>query len=155
MAKQTLGQKQACPECGTKFYDFEAVELTCPKCSFEFTASAQAESFDQEDDNVIELRPERSGVVDSVEIEIDKSQLEAMGGIEELEAMDDYEDIEHLEEVEDHHEDAELDPNSDDADDGMFIDDAEPRESMLLLDNVDSVAEYDDDGGEYDEVDVM
>lgn len=27
-----LGTKRACPECGTKFYDFLRTELTCPKC---------------------------------------------------------------------------------------------------------------------------
>lgn len=31
-----LGQKRNCLECGTKFYDFERLPITCPKCFSEF-----------------------------------------------------------------------------------------------------------------------
>lgn len=31
-----LGQKRHCLECGTKFYDFERLPITCPKCFSEF-----------------------------------------------------------------------------------------------------------------------
>lgn len=31
-----LGQKRNCPECETKFYDFERLPITCPKCFSEF-----------------------------------------------------------------------------------------------------------------------
>ncbi|MFM8269013.1 MAG: FYDLN acid domain-containing protein [Pseudomonadota bacterium] len=34
-----LGQKRNCLECGTKFYDFERLPITCPKCFSEFEAS--------------------------------------------------------------------------------------------------------------------
>ena len=27
-----LGTKRACPHCGTKFYDFNKDEISCPKC---------------------------------------------------------------------------------------------------------------------------
>ncbi|MBI4406100.1 MAG: FYDLN acid domain-containing protein [Deltaproteobacteria bacterium] len=28
----SLGRKRGCPRCGTKFYDFNKEEPTCPKC---------------------------------------------------------------------------------------------------------------------------
>ncbi len=32
MAKPELGSKRTCPNCGTKFFDFNRDPITCPKC---------------------------------------------------------------------------------------------------------------------------
>lgn len=34
-----LGNKQTCPKCSTKFYDFCKEDLVCPKCSAKLKAS--------------------------------------------------------------------------------------------------------------------
>lgn len=40
MAKTDLGEKQICPECGSKFYDLNKDPAHCPKCDHEFTPEA-------------------------------------------------------------------------------------------------------------------
>lgn len=39
MAKATLGEKQACPNCSAKFYDLNKRPATCPKCATVFDPS--------------------------------------------------------------------------------------------------------------------
>ena len=36
MAKPDLGEKRACPECGSKFYDLNKNPALCPKCGHSF-----------------------------------------------------------------------------------------------------------------------
>lgn len=36
MARTDLGEKQACPNCGAKFYDLRKRPATCPKCATVF-----------------------------------------------------------------------------------------------------------------------
>lgn len=36
MTPGRLGEKRHCPSCSTKFYDFERLPITCPKCFSEF-----------------------------------------------------------------------------------------------------------------------
>lgn len=39
MGKAELGEKQVCPNCGSKFYDLTRRPAVCPKCSFAFDPS--------------------------------------------------------------------------------------------------------------------
>ena len=32
----SLGTKRSCPQCSTKFYDFDKAEISCPKCETQF-----------------------------------------------------------------------------------------------------------------------
>ena len=36
MSKPEWGIKRICPSCGIKYYDFDKIPITCPKCNFEF-----------------------------------------------------------------------------------------------------------------------
>jgi uncharacterized protein (TIGR02300 family) len=42
VAKAELGEKQACPSCGAKFYDLRKRPATCPKCGFSFDPNEES-----------------------------------------------------------------------------------------------------------------
>lgn len=131
----SLGTKRICPQCGAKFYDLGAAEVTCPKCAFIFPdVSVKAKSAPAVDEPKPE--PKRNG--HTIPEDDEDGEMEGMGKVVELEELDDFddEDIDHLEEVEDHHEDPEVDVNSDDADDEMFIDDL-AENGLYIIDDLD------------------
>ena len=64
MSKPEWGIKRICPSCGIKYYDFDKIPITCPKCNFEF-----------DPDLLLKSRKGR-GVSNKVE-ESEKSRIEA------------------------------------------------------------------------------
>ena len=36
MAKESLGKKRSCPDCGTLFYDLRRKNIICPKCGADY-----------------------------------------------------------------------------------------------------------------------
>ena len=64
MSKPEWGIKRICPSCGIKYYDFDKIPITCPKCNFEF-----------DPDLLLKSRKGR-GISNKVE-ESEKSRIEA------------------------------------------------------------------------------
>lgn len=59
-----LGNKRACPKCGTKFYDFCKEELNCPKCNAKLKASQLVTT-----PNIPRSEPKKSKAPEKVAIE--------------------------------------------------------------------------------------
>lgn len=132
MSHDTLGTKQTCPDCGAKFYDLGALDISCPKCDYAFAPE------DFEGAKKVEVAPapvpvkqEEPKKKAKIEVE-DETDETPVKSCAMLESDDDYPDIDHLEEVEDHFEASEVDVNSDDADDEMFMEELDHGEVALL-----------------------
>lgn len=128
----SLGTKRICPHCATKFYDFAALEVKCPKCGHAFPKAKASKTVVKP---VIVSAPPKKKKAPPREEEQD---FEGMSAVVELEELDDFDDadIDHLEEVEDHLENPEVDVNSDDAEDDMFIDEI-AEDDLHLVDEPD------------------
>jgi len=89
-ASAPLGTKRSCPDCGTKFYDFNKEELVCPKCEskVDTTAGATVSKISETKKSKIpkELPPE--------EALLESEDLVVGGGDESFESVDDLEDEE-------------------------------------------------------------
>lgn len=131
MSKDTLGTKQTCPECEAKFYDLNALDISCPKCAYTFALDDFAGAKKAETPPiVVNVAPSKPK---TKKIEVEEETGDApVKSIAMLESDDDYPDIDHLEEVEDHMEASEVDVNSDDADDEMFMEELDHDDTPLL-----------------------
>ncbi len=73
MGKTDLGEKQACPNCGAKFYDLRRRPATCPKCTTSFDpteesvrtrrsrARVSANDSYEDDDEAVDAKAKRTG----------------------------------------------------------------------------------------------
>ncbi len=101
-----LGTKRTCPECGTKFYDFDKQEIVCPKCH-------------QQIDAISAVKPSTSVRSASKPKEINSGVLVEDKAELDDEEMEDFESIEEIEDLE------ELDAEADDTDDDEVVEELE------------------------------
>lgn len=79
----SLGTKRACPQCGTKFYDFNKEDLTCPKCDAKVDPNSN-KTFKAPEPK----KPKKEGP----EAALSESEDIVVGGDEAFESVEDIED---------------------------------------------------------------
>lgn len=132
----SLGCKRHCPKCSAKFFDMNALQVRCPKCSYAFPLHLTSREKPLAPAKTL-ATPVKSKTKRSLATGQDEAKvINDLGALIELEELDDdaYPDVDHLEEVTDHHEAAELDINGDDADDEMFIDEISDGDTHIIDD---------------------
>jgi uncharacterized protein (TIGR02300 family) len=85
----SLGTKRSCPDCGTKFYDFNKDEVVCPKCETKFDPHSAAANRGGEPKKVKPVKevPEEA-LMESEDIVVEGSE-ESFESVEDLEDEDD------------------------------------------------------------------
>jgi uncharacterized protein (TIGR02300 family) len=101
VGKEALGEKQACPSCGTKFYDLNRRPALCPKCQTAFDpsdetvrlrrtrttrAAAYEPEFDEDEDVRAETEEEAEEVEEAAEIDQEPAEEPPVLADEEDEA---------------------------------------------------------------------
>ena len=134
MAKPDLGEKQTCPECGSKFYDLNKDPAHCPKCDHEFkpeavlppvTKAPVPEKSTEKDDK------DKTDTDDDEE-EDDVPELDADTVVSLSEAEDDDDEDDDDEDAIDIDADADLDLDDDDDDDDVLLDDEEDEDDFKI-----------------------
>lgn len=95
----SLGTKRACPECGTKFYDFNKEEIVCPKCETKVDLNAVGKS------ETKRAKPPK---------EIPEEALMETEDVVVAEGSDDFESVEDLDDEEDLPDDIGVDEDGED-----------------------------------------
>jgi uncharacterized protein (TIGR02300 family) len=114
MMNAALGNKQQCPKCGAKFYDFHQTPVACPKCKHSWVIKVAKPP------KVKEAKPLKPVIKKKPKASEDDVAFDDV--IPEIEEIDnDVGDIEALEEIEEHQEVEDVDPNGDDAEDEMYM----------------------------------
>lgn len=90
-----LGTKRTCPSCGTKFYDFEKQDVSCPKCDTQLDEEA-LNPFVR-----IQNEIKRTKASQKPEPEEDAEEVSSVTGSEEvIESVDDLGDDDVVEDIE-------------------------------------------------------
>jgi uncharacterized protein (TIGR02300 family) len=83
----SLGTKRSCPDCGTKFYDFDKDEVVCPKCATKIDKDDKAISRAAEPKKAKKEIPEEA-LMDSEDIVVNENSDD----FESVEDLDDEEE---------------------------------------------------------------
>lgn len=133
MAKSSAdkrGLKRICPNCGTRYYDFNNRPITCPSCNTEFAADLKQKSRKQkaEEDNKeigaqeSPAKSEKENTMAAAGDEISLEDVKEDGSDDDDESMLDDEDVDlDLDDLEESLDD--IDNGDDDMDDDDFSDD--------------------------------
>ncbi len=82
-APVSLGTKRSCPDCSTKFYDFNKDDLTCPKCRAKL---------DPQKLNAPAAIPKRSKKDNTEEALMESEDIVVAGSEEAFESVEDLDD---------------------------------------------------------------
>ncbi len=85
-APVSLGTKRSCPDCNTKFYDFNKEDLVCPKCSTKIDPQKLSSA------STSPKRPKKDNTEEALMESEDIVVAGADGAFESVEDLDDEED---------------------------------------------------------------
>ncbi len=83
----SLGKKRTCHECGTKFYDFEKKDISCPKCKKPYDFSRENEKIPRKPHSVHRtVKPKK---IDEAAVLLEEVGLDDVDSVDDLDSFDD------------------------------------------------------------------